>query len=101
MRYKNLPITDDITLEVGAKYAFANLTDEQKKAQANNEYYQVKSSWQGQAILRNPLLKGSNEFTLQVADNSLASQFMNISSANPDFDYNSSYYGIHSDGIGW
>lgn len=100
-RYKNLPITGDMTLELGAKYAFANQTDEQKKAQANSEYYQVKSSWLGQAILRNPVQKGSNELTLQVADNSLASQFMNISSANPDFDYNSSYYGIHSGGIGW
>lgn len=26
---------------------------------------------------------------------------MNISSANPDFDFNSSYYGIHRGGIGW
>ncbi|MBM7345254.1 carbohydrate porin [Pantoea coffeiphila] len=101
VRYKNLPITDGVTLELGAKYAFANQTDEQKEAQADNDYYKVKSSWLGQAILRNPLLNGTNELTLQVADNSLASQFMNISSANPDFDYNSSYYGIHSDGIGW
>lgn len=101
VRYKNLPITDDVTLELGAKYAFANQTDEQKKAQANDEYYQVKSSWLGQAILRNPLAGGTNELTLQVADNSLASQFMNISSANPDFDYNSAWYGVHSDGIGW
>jgi len=101
VRYKNLPIADNVTLELGAKYAFANQTDEQKEAQADNDYYQVKSSWLGQAILRNPLLNGTNELTLQVADNSLASQFMNISSANPDFDYNSSYYGIHSGGIGW
>ncbi len=100
-RYKNLPVTDDVALELGAKYAFANQTDEQKKAQNDNAYYQVKSSWLAQAILRNPLLKGTNELTLQLADNSLASQFMNISSANPDFDYNSSYYGIHSGGIGW
>lgn len=101
VRYKNLPVTENTTLELGAKYAFANQTDEQKKAQADNDYYQVKSSWLGQAILRKPILKGSNELTLQVANNSLASQFMNISSANPDFDYNSSYYGIHSGGIGW
>lgn len=101
MRYKDLPVADNSLLELGAKYAFANQTDEQKKTQASDDYYQVKSSWLGQAILRNPVLNGTNELTLQVANNSLASQFMNISSANPDFDYNSSYYGIHSGGIGW
>lgn len=101
VRYKDLPMAGDMTLELGAKYAFANQTDEQKKAQSGDEYYQVKSSWLGQAILRNSLMSGSNELTLQVANNSLASQFMNISSANPDFDYNSSYYGIHSDGKAW
>lgn len=101
VRYKNLPVTDHSTLELGAKYAFANQTNEQKKAQADNDYYQVKSSWLGQAILRTPVLAGANELTLQIANNSLASQFMNISSANPDFDFNSSYYGIHRGGIGW
>lgn len=101
VRYKNLPLSDDAKLELGAKYAFANRTDAQRKAQAQAHYYQVKPSWLGQVILRHPLLNGANEFSLQLANNSLASQFMNISNANPDFDYNSAYYGIHSGGIGW
>ncbi|CPR14488.1 carbohydrate porin [Brenneria goodwinii] len=101
VRYKDIPLSKDLSLEVGAKYAFANQTDEQKAAQASGDDYKVKSSWMSQAILRHPLLGGFNELTAQVANNSLASQFMNISGANPDFDYNSSYYGIHSGGIGW
>lgn len=101
VRYREIPLSKDLALEVGMKYAFANQTDEQEEAQASGDYYKVKSSMLGQAILRHPLLGGFNELTAQVANNSLASQFMNISNANPDFDYNSSYYGIHSGGIGW
>ncbi|MEC5342766.1 carbohydrate porin [Brenneria populi] len=101
VRYQNIPLSKELSLEVGAKYAFANQTDEQKAAQTSGDDYTVKSSWLGQAILRQPLWGGFNELTAQVANNSLASQFMSISGSNPDFDYNSSYYGVHSDGIGW
>ncbi|MBT9184249.1 carbohydrate porin [Pectobacterium punjabense] len=101
VRYKDIPLSKDLSLELGAKHAFANQTDEQKAAQSAGNDYKVKSAWLGQAILRHPVLGGFNELTAQVANNSFASQFMNISGPNPDFDYKSAYYGIHSEGIGW
>ncbi|NDL62108.1 carbohydrate porin [Acerihabitans arboris] len=101
VRYKDIPVVNDTKLELGAKYAVPNKTDTQEKLENSDQYYRVKSSWTALAALSNPIGKGFNEFSVQVANNSIASQFMNISDANPEFGYNSAYYGLHSGGIGW
>ncbi|QTF09997.1 carbohydrate porin [Brenneria izadpanahii] len=101
LRYKNLPLIGKSTLELDGKYVTSNKTDEQSNQESSGEYYQVKPAWLLGGIVRNTFSGGKNESSLQVANNSLASQFMNISDANPDYDSGSSYYGRHSGGVGW
>lgn len=102
LRYRNLPLWQDGMLSLMGKYAFANKTDEQKKNENTETYFEMKNSWMATAIVRQELArKGFNEFTLQVANNSYASSFSNFSGANNAMANGRYYYGDHSNGIAW
>lgn len=102
LRYRNIPLWQDGSLSLMGKYAFANKTDEQKKNEHNNSYFELKDSWMATAIVRQELdRKGFNEFTLQVANNSYGSSFSNFSGASDSMAYGRYYYGDHSNGIAW
>lgn len=102
LRYRNIPLWQDGSLSLMGKYAFANKTDDQKKNESNNSYFEMKDTWMATGIVRQELDRdGFNEFTLQVANNSYASSFSNFSGASNSMAQGRYYYGDHSNGIGW
>ncbi|HGH3372461.1 TPA: carbohydrate porin [Kluyvera cryocrescens] len=102
LRYRNIPLWQDGSLSLMGKYAFANKTDEQKKNESNNSYFELKDTWMATGIVRQELDRdGFNEFTLQVANNSYASSFSNFSGASNSMAQGRYYYGDHSNGIAW
>lgn len=102
LRYRNIPLWQDGSLSLMGKYAFANKTDEQKKNESNNSYFELKDTWMATGIVRQALdCDGFNEFTLQVANNSYASSFSNFSGASNSMAQGRYYYGDHSNGIAW
>lgn len=102
LRYKEIPLWDKATLEFFGRYAMVNKNDDNRKGERNGTYYSVKDSWHGGVIVRQNFDAGGfNEFTLQMADNSIASGYALISDANPSFGRNDDYYGEHSYGKAW
>lgn len=102
LRYRNIPLWQDGSLSLMGKYAFANKTDDQKRNESNNSYFEMKDTWMVTAIVRQELdRKGFNEFTLQVANNSYASSFSNFSGASNSMAQGRYYYGDHTNGVAW
>ncbi|MDZ4030595.1 carbohydrate porin [Kluyvera ascorbata] len=102
LRYRNIPLWQDGSLSLMGKYAFANKTDDQKRNESNNSYFEMKDTWMATAIVRQELdRKGFNEFTLQVANNSYASSFSNFSGASNSMAQGRYYYGAHTNGVAW
>ncbi|MCG8710067.1 carbohydrate porin [Brenneria sp. 4F2] len=97
VRYKEIALWDNASLEVLGKYTMANKDDVQKNNESSGEYYKLKDAWTAGMILRQNFASGGyNEFTVQGAVKSIASGFSNISDANPVYGYNGNYYGEHS-----
>lgn len=102
LRYRNIPLWQDGSLSLMGKYAFANKTDDQKRNESNNSYFEMRDTWMATAIVRQELdRKGFNEFTLQVANNSYASSFSNFSGASNSMAQGRYYYGDHTNGVAW
>ncbi|MGZ0800222.1 carbohydrate porin [Kluyvera ascorbata] len=102
LRYRNIPLWQDGSLSLMGKYAFANKTDDQKRNESNNSYFEMKDTWMATAIVRQELdRKGFNEFTLEVANNSYASSFSNFSGASNSMAQGRYYYGDHTNGVAW
>lgn len=102
LRYRNIPLWQDGSLSLMGKYAFANKTDDQKKNESNDSYFEMKDTWMATGVVRQALDRdGFNEFTLQVANNSYASSFSNFSGASNSMAQGRYYYGDHSNGIAW
>ncbi|WP_270502646.1 carbohydrate porin [Kluyvera ascorbata] len=102
LRYRNIPLWQDGSLSLMGKYAFANKTDDQKRNESNNSYFEMKDTWMATVIVRQELdRKGFNEFTLQVANNSYASSFSNFSGASNSMAQGRYYYGDHTNGVAW
>ncbi len=99
--YKDIPLVGENKLEIDAKYAWANKTDENRNDQNTGEYYNIRPAYSLLLAVSQPLLGGKNEVSVQVANNSIASSFMNISGATPLLDYGSMYYGNHTNGTAW
>jgi carbohydrate-specific outer membrane porin len=94
IRYRDIPLWKDATLGVNARYSAPN----KSKIQDN---VSVKNAWLGSFVLRqNKFFGGFNQFTLQTATNSVASQLANINTNNPEFASNSDndYIGTHTGG---
>lgn len=94
IRYRDIPLWKGATLGVNARYSAPN----KSKIQDN---VSVKNAWLGSFVLRqNEFFGGFNQFTLQTATNSVASQLANINTNNPEFASNSDndYIGTHTGG---
>ncbi|ASY77558.1 carbohydrate porin [Pectobacterium polaris] len=100
IRYKNLPLWDDGALTLIGKYVMANKNDSQKHNESNNEYFKMKDSYLATAIVKQKLdaRGGFNEFTLQSANNSIASGFARYNDGNPSIGQGENYYGDHTGG---
>ena len=100
VRYRDLPLWDNGTLSLIGKYVMANKNDTQKKNEQNNEYFKMKDSYLATAIIRQTLdtRGGFNEFTLQTANNSIASGFARYNDGNPSIGQGEYYYGDHTGG---
>lgn len=102
VRYRNLPVWDGGTLSFVAKYVQANKTDEQKRNENDNSFFDMKDTYLTTAILRQKLAgNGFNEFTLQAANNSIASGFSRFEDSNPQIGQGGYYYGDHTGGTAW
>ena len=76
VRYNNIPLWDNATLALLARYSVANKSDTYKNREDNGSYYSIKDSWLAGVVVRQALSAGGfEEFTVQAADNSLASGF--------------------------
>lgn len=94
LRYHNIPLWKDALFGINARYSAPN----KSKIQDNVE---VKNAWLGSFVLRqNEFFGGFNQFTLQAATNSVASQLANINTNNPEFAANADndYIGEHTGG---
>lgn len=94
IRYRDIPLWNDATLGVNARYSAPN----KSKIQDN---VSVKNAWLASLVLRqNQFFGGFNQFTLQTATNSVASHFANINTNNPEFAANADndYIGTHTGG---
>ncbi|WP_063888903.1 carbohydrate porin [Burkholderia ubonensis] len=101
IRYRNVPLGDRYTLELNGKYYFANKTDSQTKGEKAGTYFPVKNSGMASVIVRRKLDNGGfNDFVLQVANNSLASSFTQLS-GDVQFGYGNAYQGEHTNGWGF
>ncbi|WP_416414275.1 carbohydrate porin [Pantoea sp. App145] len=99
MRYRELPLWENATLELDGRYAAANKSDTVKSGESDGKFYHVKDAWLAGAILRQKFESGGyDELTFQVADNSIASAFARISGANPSYGNGDNYYGNHTNG---
>lgn len=100
VRYRNIPLWDDATLSLMAKYSAPNKTDQQQDNENDNSYFEMKDSWMLTSVLRQNLQRDTfNEFTLQVANNSYASSFASFSDATPFYDIISAFPVLGGTGI--
>lgn len=91
-RYHHIPLWENANLGVNVRYSAPNKSDLQ-------DQFSVKNAWLGSLILRqNEFFGGFHQLTLQTATNSVAAQFANINTNNPEFAANSDndYIGKHS-----
>ncbi|HHI0524468.1 TPA: carbohydrate porin, partial [Klebsiella variicola] len=101
IRYKDIPLWNESSLELFGRYATPNKTMENKKNEDSGEYYSAKDAWHTGVIVRTKSKDGSsNENLVQIATNSIASGFALISDANPTYSRNGNgnYYGEHTYG---
>ncbi|MWN89368.1 carbohydrate porin [Gilliamella sp. Pra-s65] len=94
IRYRDIPLWRNATFGVNARYSAPN------KSKIQNSV-SIKNAWLGSFVLRqNEFFGGFNQFTLQTATNSVASQLANINTNNPEFASNSDndYIGLHTGG---
>ncbi|ECF6052057.1 carbohydrate porin [Salmonella enterica subsp. salamae] len=102
LRYRNIPLWENSTLSLMAKYSSPNKTDQQEENENNDSYFEMKDSWMLTSILHQNLERDAfNEFTLQVANNSFASSFSSFSDASNTMAHGRYYYGDHTNGIAW
>ncbi|HAU3147251.1 TPA: carbohydrate porin [Salmonella enterica subsp. salamae] len=102
LRYRNIPLWENGTLSLMAKYSLPNKTDQQEENENNDSYFEMKDSWMLTSILHQNLERDAfNEFTLQVANNSFASSFSSFSDASNTMAHGRYYYGDHTNGIAW
>lgn len=95
IRYREIPLWDNATLEIDGKYNTANKSNNQK----SSNYFALKDAWLATGVIRQKFTKGGfNELAVQFANNSIASGFMRISDANPDYGDGKYYYGEHTGG---
>ncbi|MCS2158922.1 carbohydrate porin [Scandinavium sp. H11S7] len=99
MRYKSIPLWDNAELMVNGRYAIANQSDYQHNNEDQNGYYQWKDTWMFGTALKQKFDRGGfNEFSILVANNSLASSFARYSGSSPYTSFNGRYYGEHTGG---
>ncbi|MFZ4835446.1 carbohydrate porin [Rouxiella sp. Mn2063] len=98
--YHDIPLWNNATLEVAARYNASNDSNDQRHEQNDKKYFKVKDAWLGTTVLRQKYDNGgSSDFAFQIANNSIATGFMNISDANPDYGSGEYYYGDHNNGL--
>lgn len=99
LRYKNIPVWRGGALSFSGKYMAGNKSDSQKSGEKSGDYFKLRDTWMLSAMLHQKWASGGfNEFTLQVANNSIASSFSNYTNSNPFTGYNNYYYGDHTNG---
>lgn len=97
LRYGNIPLWQDGTIELAGKYALANKSKQQSDLT-------VKNAWLAGLLWKQEnFLGGFNQLSLQAASNSMASQFANINTNNPEFaaNANNDYIGQHTGGTAY
>nr|WP_113866344.1 carbohydrate porin [Brenneria salicis]NMN91918.1 carbohydrate-specific outer membrane porin [Brenneria salicis ATCC 15712 = DSM 30166]RBP62861.1 carbohydrate-specific outer membrane porin [Brenneria salicis ATCC 15712 = DSM 30166]RLM30732.1 porin [Brenneria salicis ATCC 15712 = DSM 30166] len=98
-RYKDIPLWDNGALTFIGKYVMANKTDGQKVNENNDTFFKMRDTYLATAILKQNLDRGGfNEFTLQSANNSIASGFARYDDSNPSIGQGGNYYGDHTGG---
>lgn len=101
IRYKELPIWSNATLELDGRYTAGNKTSQQENNEETGAYYDLKDAWLGTAMIKHKYSDtGFTDFAIQVANNSIASGFSRISDSNTNLGIGNNYLGEH-DGLGY
>lgn len=99
IRYKALPLWDNAELMLNGRYTLGNSSDTQKSNEQSNDYYVWRDTWMvGGTVTQRFTAGGFNEFSLLVANNSIASSFANYSGSSPMIANNGKYYGDNTGG---
>ncbi|WP_417315352.1 carbohydrate porin [Enterobacter sp.] len=99
LRYKELPLWDNATLMLSGRYVAANQSSSEKYNEDNNGYYQWKDTWMvGSTVTHKFTGGGFNEYSLLLANNSIASSFSRYAGSSPFTTFNGRYYGDHTNG---
>ncbi|EMY1073327.1 carbohydrate porin [Salmonella enterica] len=102
IRYNNIPLGKNIALSFAGKYLLPNKTDAQKKGSSEQDYYDLKDTWFAHALLKAKLSHGGfNDYAVQMANNSIASNFSNYADSTASYGFGNSYYGNHTNGIAY
>ncbi|TGN40787.1 carbohydrate porin [Klebsiella oxytoca] len=81
LRYKDIPLSKNQSIEIGGKYHKANKTDQQKNISFEDSFLST-------AILKTNFTDGGfNELGFQVANNSIASSMSRINISEPSYVY--------------
>ena len=99
VRYKDIPLWDKASLMVSGRYVAANQSSSEKYKEGNEGYYQWKDTWMvGTSLTQKFDNGGFNEFSLLLANNSIASSFSRYAGSSPYTTNNGRYYGDHTNG---
>jgi len=97
--YLDIPLWDKATLEIAGRYNKANKTKSNKSNENDRDFFNVKDAWLGTLIVHQKFDNGGfNDFAFQMASNSTATAFMNMSDASSEFGRGKYYYGDHNNG---
>ena len=93
LRYKALPVWDKASLMLSGRYVAANQSSSEKYNQDNNGYYPWKDTWMVGTTLTQKLDGGGfNEFSVLLANNSIASSFSRYAGSGTFTPSNALYY---------
>lgn len=98
-RWNDIPVADDLSLDLFADYVLANKSDDVKELEDAGTLFTLKDSGMIGGALKKKYADGSfNEFVVQAANNGMASNMARIHGANPILAHGGNYLGEQSGG---
>ncbi|MDZ6245338.1 carbohydrate porin [Klebsiella pneumoniae] len=95
VRWRNIPVNETLNLELSAKYDLVNNSGDSADTPPE---YRPRDSWIASLIAKKTYSDNSfNDYVIQVADNSFASSFMQLT-GDVQYAYGNNYEGEHTGG---
>lgn len=99
VRYNKTPLWNNAHFDVWGRYSRPNKTDLNERNEDDGTFYSVKDAWHvGGTVTQKWQKDGFTNFTIQSANNSIASGFALVTDSGALYGYNGQYYGEHTGG---